>query len=318
MHIKASLLGLLLVCILVVSGCITGNEAAQDCAPCPTGGTVTILESSAIDADTIASLRAQLVALRSESLAPDGAVALVRMYGVLDSEDVGMAYDLFDRLGKDANIGAVVLWLDSPGGGVGATVDLYQSLTALRAHKPVVVYSGGMIASGGYYLSLGADAIVVGAECLVGNIGVIYVHTDASQYYRDFGLRITVIKTGAFKDMGADWRALTSEEYAWLEASVMDSYNRFVRTVALERDMTSSEALAMADGSIWLATEAYEAGMVDTVGTLDDAVALAASYAGIDVVERWYYEVWDEGSLKAGSVASPLRYQWEETIEAFP
>jgi len=312
---KAFLILLIVVSVALCSGCISDTDADSPCESC-SPQSYTILETSEIDLQTIENLQTQLAQIRQDSLLPDGEIAVVRMYGVLGEEDVGTMYGIFDSLGKDANIGAVVLWIDSPGGGTGATVDLYQSLTSLRAKKPVVVYSGEMIASGGYYLSLGADVIVASPECLVGNIGVIYVHTDASDYYRDFGLDLTVIKTGEHKDMGADWRALTSEEYAWLESNIVEAFNRFVHVVALERDMTNEEALGKSDGRIWSAADALADGMIDAIGTLDTAIAMAEGLSGLEKADIQFMEVWDEGSVKTGGYYTPLRYQWEETIES--
>ena len=308
------LLLMLIICVALCAGCITDADADQGCEPCAPSPEYTILETSEIDLQTIETLQTQLSQVRQDALLPDGEIAVVRLYGSLGEEDVGTMYEVLDALGDDANIGAVVLWIDSPGGGTGATVDMYNALTALRARKPVVAYSGEMIASGGYYLSLGADAIVASPECLVGNIGVIYVHTDATDYYRDFGLDLTVIKTGEHKDMGADWRALTSEEYSWLESNILEAFNRFVHVVALERGMTNEGALAMSDGRIWSADDALAEGMIDRVGTLETALAMAEELAGLEKADVQFIEVWDEGSVKTGGYYTPLRYQWEDTI----
>ncbi len=306
---------MLIICVALCAGCITGEDAGQGCEPCTAPTDYTILETSEIDRQTIESLQAQLNQVRQDALLPDGEVAIVRLYGSLGEEDVGTMYEILGALGDDANVGAVVLWIDSPGGGTGATVDIYHALAALRARKPVVAYSGEMIASGGYYLSLGADAIVASPECLVGNIGVIYVHTDATNYYRDFGLDLTVIKTGAHKDMGADWRALTPDEYSWLESNILEAFNRFVHVVALERGMTNEEALTMSDGRIWSAADALAEGMIDRVGTLETALTMAEELAGLEKADVQFIEVWDEGSVKTGGYYTPLRYQWEETIK---
>jgi protease-4 len=299
---------------VAVAGCIGGEQTSDGCEPCTVSDEVRVLETSDIDSERIATLEAQLADLRDENTNPDGSIALVRLYGVLSSEDVGTFRTMLVDIATDDAYSAVVLWVDSPGGGVGATTQMYDEVVKLRTKKPVVVYSGDMIASGGYYLACGGDEIIVGEDCLVGNIGVIYAHTDATQYYRDFGLEITVIKTGEHKDMGADWRGLTEEEYNWFKDMVYDAYNRFVHVVAYERDMSNEDALTLSDGSIWLAKNARPVGLIDQIGDLEAAIARAEELAGLEKAEVVPFELWDEGSVKASAYFSPLRYQWEETL----
>jgi len=314
MHTSRSIIAVIIITIVALAGCIGGGETTNGCEPCTVSDEVRVLETSDIDNERIATLEAQLEELRAEGNNPDGSVALVRVYGVLGSEDVGTFREMLVQIAGDDAYGAVVLWVDSPGGSVGATTQMYDEVVKLRTRKPVVVYSGDMLASGGYYLACGGDEIVVGDDCLVGNIGVIYAHTDATKYYRDFGLDITVIKTGDHKDMGADWRGLTDEEYRWFKDMVYDAYNRFVHVVAYERDMTNDDALTLSDGSIWLAKNALPVGLVDQIGDLSAAIARAEELAGIEKAEVVPFELWDEGSVKTSAYFSPLRYQWEETL----
>jgi len=308
-----NILAIAAICsLLLISGCIIEGDASEECAPCDVE--VKILESSAFDKQTIAELESQIEALRTQSLDPDGNIALVRLYGVLGQEDVGTFRELLVHIGDSNKYSAVVLWIDSPGGGVGTTSEMYKEILKLKSKKPVVIFSGDMIASGGYYLACAGDAIIADADCLVGNISVIYTHTDASQYYKDFGLKITVIKTGEYKDIGADWRALTQEEYDWIEGMVYDEYNRFVRVVAIGRNMTPEEALKLSDGKIWTAENALNEGLVDSVGDLEAAIKMAEDLAGLIKAEVVPFEMWDEGSVKSAEYYNPLRYQWEATL----
>ncbi|MHC1605226.1 MAG: signal peptide peptidase SppA [Candidatus Methanofastidiosia archaeon] len=316
---KKLVIGLIICCMAMamLAGCIvsTGDNGGEEgCPPCEKDVEVKILESSQIDAQTINELKTQIEALRTANLSPDGKIALVRIYGVLGEEDVGIFRKTLIEVGDDSQYSAVVLWVDSPGGGVGATTEMYKEILKLKSKKPVVVFSGDMIASGGYYLACAADLIVADMDCLVGNIGVIYAHVDATQYYKDFGLKITVIKTGDYKDMGADWRALTDEEYNWMKDMVFDAYNRFVQAVAFGRNMTNSDALALSDGKIWLPEKAKEEGIIDYVGDLEFAIKKAEDLAGLIKAEVIFFELWDEGSTKVSGYYNPLRYQWEETL----
>jgi len=315
MHRKKILICSLLIFSVLMTGCITGVGTEDGNEPDINYDSTTILETSEIDQQTIADLQAQLEHLRDMNIAPDGKIALIRYYGVIGEEDLGTFRDLLSSVGDNDEFSAAVLWVDTPGGGVGSTAAMYNEVLNLKMKKPVVLYSSELLASGGYYIACGADLIVADADALIGNISTIFVHTDASQYYSDFGLKLTVIKTGEYKDIGADWRGLTAEEYQWFKDMTYDAYNRFVHVVALGRNMTNDEALNVSDGRIWLATEAVGQGLVDKVGNLDDAIDAAEELVGMEKAEVVFFEVWEEGSVKTSGYHSTLRYQWEETID---
>jgi len=308
----------LTILVVAISGCIVdGTIGDTDMEPDINDDEVIILETSEIDRQTIEQLQAQIDSLRQEMIDPDGDIALIRYYGVIGEEDLGTFRDMLVSIGDNDDYSAVVLWIDSPGGGVGSTAAMYDEITDLRTKKPVVLYTSELLVSGGYYLACGADLVVADADALIGNISTIYVHTDASHYYSDFGLKLTVIKTGKYKDIGADWRGLTEEEYQIFKAMTYDSYNRFVHVVALGRGMSNEEALAVADGKIWLGTEALDMGLVDHLGDLDVAIDKAEDLAGLTNANIVQFEVWEEGSIKTSGYKMALRYQWEETLEGY-
>ncbi|HPR42180.1 MAG TPA: signal peptide peptidase SppA [Candidatus Methanofastidiosa archaeon] len=303
---------------MLFSGCIFDEEVSgSDSGPNINDDDVIILETSEMDRETIEDLQAQIEELREANMDPDGDVALVRFYGTIGEEDLGTFRDVLVSIGDNDLYSAVVLWIDTPGGGVGSTAAMYNEIVDLRSKKPVVLYTSEMLASGGYYIGCGADLIIADPDALVGNISTIYVHTDASQYYSDFGLKITVIKTGEYKDIGADWRGLTDEEYLWMKNMTYDAYNRFVHVVALGRNMTNEEALEVSDGRIWSGSDALAAGLVDQIGDLDTAIAAAEELAGLTNARVVQFETWDEGSVKMSGYSVALRYQWEYTIEEY-
>ncbi|MBU7047005.1 MAG: S49 family peptidase, partial [Theionarchaea archaeon] len=138
----------------------------------------------------------------------DGKVAVIRIDGILDTEDVMPIAAQLREVGADPLIAGVILWIDSPGGSVVAVTQVTYEIERLKKVKPVVAYTGGIAASGGYYIMSVCDRIVVRPDAEIGSIGVIFVHIDASGYYSQFGFDIEVIKTGKHKDAGADWRDL--------------------------------------------------------------------------------------------------------------
>ncbi|MBN1786036.1 MAG: signal peptide peptidase SppA [Candidatus Methanofastidiosa archaeon] len=304
----------ILIIAILLSGCITGGEANGTNTQY-NDNDVIILETSELDRQAIDELAAQIEALRELNIDPDGKIALVRYYGVIGEEDLGTFRDILTSIGGNDLYSAVVLWVDTPGGGVGSTAAMYNEISSLRALKPVVMYTSELLASGGYYLACAADKVIADPGALVGNISTIYVHTDASQYYSDFGIRLTIIKTGEYKDIGADWRSLTDEEYQWMSDMTYDAFNRFVHVVALGRGMSNARALELSDGRIWLAKDALGIGLVDGIGSLENAISVAEGLAGLEKADVILFEVWDEGSLKTSGYHATLRYQWEETID---
>ena len=188
------------------------------------------------------------------------------------------------RVEADGRIRALVLRVDSPGGGVGATQEMLDALQRYRrrtAH-PVVASLGATAASGGYYLACAAPKIMAEPGTITGSIGVMMTFTDASELMKKLGVRTEVIKTGARKDVGAWWRPMTDDDRVMLESVVGDAYAQFTSTVAESRAMAIDSVRSLADGRILTGRQALAAGLVDTLGFEPDAVHLAARLAGLD------------------------------------
>ena len=182
----------------------------------------------------------------------------------------------------DSSVRAVVLRLDSPGGGVAASQEIYDAV--LRLHdekKPVIASMGGVAASGAYYIACAADSIVSNPGTLTGSIGVIMSFPNTEELFRKVGVRFEVVKTGKFKDIGSLSRPMTPEEKDLLNGVLSSVYEQFVSAIADGRGMQRSDILPYADGRIFSGKQALDLGFVDRLGNLDDAVQLAGDLAGI-------------------------------------
>lgn len=188
--------------------------------------------------------------------------------------------DLIERAGEMSSVEAVVLRINSPGGSVVASDEIYQALEDLE--KPVVVSMGEYAASGGYYISAGADVIYTTPYTLTGSIGVISQFFNAEELLDDLGVEVETITSGESKDFGNFAREMTEEERAYWEDLTTQIYEGFVGIVAEERGLPIEEVRAIADGRIILGQDAVELGLADEIGYFDDAVARAAELGGIE------------------------------------
>jgi len=186
------------------------------------------------------------------------------------------------KFGEDSSIRALLVRVESPGGGVAASQEIYEALRDVRdSGTPVVVSMGGIAASGGYYVACGADSIVANPGTLTGSIGVIMNFPMARELMRKIGMEWEVLKTGEFKDIGSFARPMTDRERELLDGILADVYDQFVTVVSLERGIEREEVEKIADGSIFTGRQALELGLVDRIGGLRDALDMAAEMGGI-------------------------------------
>jgi len=190
----------------------------------------------------------------------------------------------------DDNIKAVVVFINSPGGGVAASQALYEAVLRVREYKPVVVAMASVAASGGYYVACAADSILAESGTITGSIGVIASYLRTEELYEKVGLDRTVIKSGRYKDVGSPHRKMTEEERAYLQEVLDSAYDQFVRAVSDGRGMPMAEVLGLAEGRIYTGEQALDAGLIDHIGSYQDAVDMAGRMGGIegdpDVVKR--------------------------------
>ncbi len=207
-------------------------------------------------------------------------VALIELTGVIyDSRQI---VHQFKTYGENPSIKAIVFRINSPGGGVAASQEIYEAAKKVRASgKPVVVSMGSVAASGGYYAACGADSIVANPGTTTGSIGVILETTNVAGLMKKLGISVNVVKSGKFKDIGSPFRKMTTDEKAYLQEYIDNAYEQFVRVVSTERHIPLQKVKSVADGRIFTGEQALKLRLVDKLGTYDDAIDLAAKMAGI-------------------------------------
>lgn len=214
-------------------------------------------------------------------------IGVIQVVGPIIFSDK-IVQDIVD-FGSNDSIDAVVLRVDSPGGGVGPSQEIYVEIERLTRKKPVVVSMGAVAASGGYYVAAPADRIVANPGTITGSIGVIMGFTNYQELFDKIGLKSSVVKSGKHKDIGSPVRPMTDEDKAILQALIDDVHHQFVDAIAKGREMDFDTVLALADGRVFSGKQAKELGLVDELGNFQDAVALAASLAEIDGEPRLIY-----------------------------
>ena len=186
------------------------------------------------------------------------------------------------RFREDDDIRAIVIRVDSPGGVVGPSQEIYREIVRTKAIKKVIASMGAVAASGGYYVIAGTDGIVANPGTITGSIGVIMEYTNFQELFNKIGLSPVVIKSGQFKDTGSPARAMTPEEEQILKAFVDRLHQQFVSAIAEGRQLDLAKVQALADGRIYTGQDAKDLGLVDRIGNLEDAVEWAGRLAGIE------------------------------------
>jgi protease-4 len=231
--------------------------------------------------------------LGASDLSVGPAVAIVRVEGVILSGDPpvdpfstpagaysGGVVDHLKQAEEDPDVKAIVLRVDSPGGSVVGSDEIYQQLLVMT--KPVVVSMGELAASGGYYVSAPADEIFANPGTLTGSIGVISQFVQIADLLDEYGVEVTTIKSGEFKDFGSLYRSMSEKERAAWQAIIDETYAEFVRIVADGRKLPVDEVRELADGRIYSGRQALELELVDQLGNLSTAIQRAAELGGIE------------------------------------
>ena len=207
-------------------------------------------------------------------------VGIIEVKGVI--ANVQPIIEDLAKFRKDGSVKAVVVRIDSPGGGVSPSQELYEEVRRTVRQKPVVVSMGSVAASGGYYIACAAQKIYANPGTITGSIGVILQFTNFEELLRKIGFRMEVVKSGAYKDVGNPGREMTPEEKAYLQEVVDNVHQQFVRDVARGRRLDVEEVREVADGRIFTGEQAMGLGLVDELGNLKDAIDAAAKMAAIE------------------------------------
>ncbi len=215
-------------------------------------------------------------------LSSDDRIALVRVEGViLDSQTT---IGELKRFSENPSVKAIVIRIDSPGGGVVPSQEIYDAVKRIRSknNKAVIASMGSVAASGGYYIAAATDRIVANPGTLTGSIGVIMEMANVEGLLQKIGVEGVVIKSGKYKDVGSPLRKMSADERGLLQAVMDDVHKQFIEAVAEGRSLELRAAQALADGRIFTGRQAKEAKLVDELGDLEDAIQLAAELVGIE------------------------------------
>lgn len=178
------------------------------------------------------------------------------------------------KAAADRSIKGLILKINSPGGSSPASEAIYREVLRFREQtgKPVLAVMGDVAASGGFYIAVGADEIYANPATITGSIGVIMQFANYEDLYQKYGVEMTTIKSGKYKDIGDSARALTREEHEMLQLIVNQIYQRFVRAVMSGRKLTEERVLELAQGQIYTGIQAKKLGLIDYLGNFYDAV----------------------------------------------
>ncbi|MBW2604354.1 MAG: signal peptide peptidase SppA [Deltaproteobacteria bacterium] len=206
-------------------------------------------------------------------------VGVIEVNGVIaDSKNV---LDHLKRFREDNSIKAIVVRIDSPGGAVGPSQEIFREIRKTSATKKVVASMGTIAASGGYYIAAGANGIVANPGTITGSIGVIMGFTNYEELLHKIGLVPIVVKSGEYKDIGSPVRAMKPEEKKILREFAKKIHRQFIKDIVDGRKMDMEKVESLADGRIFTGQESKKFGLVDRLGNLEDAIEWAGRLGGI-------------------------------------
>ncbi|MBN2183503.1 MAG: signal peptide peptidase SppA [Sedimentisphaerales bacterium] len=241
-------------------------------------------------------------------------IAMVSVQGVIYDEQAESVYKQLQAAGKDRRVKAVIVHVNSPGGTISASDQIYQEILKFRkkTNKPVIAFMQGVAASGGYYTSVACETIIAEPTTITGSIGVISSYLVVEELLENkLGITPITIKSGDKKDWPSSFRSPTEEEIQYIQDKLIKpALERFVNIVAegRKKSLTLSDVKRLADGSIYGAQEALDEKLIDKIGYLDEAVDLAKSQAGIDKARVVRYR-------KPFSFSDFLSYRAENTLK---
>ena len=208
-----------------------------------------------------------------------GKIAVVPVNGLIESSAV--FNETLIRLRRDDSIQAIIIRVDSGGGGAAASQEMYMEVARTAKVKPVVGSMGGVAASGGYYLLAACTKIMAAPATVTGSIGVIATIPDLHRLLEKLGVKVQILRSGSLKGAGIPSRPLSEAERANLQELIDQTYDQFVSDVAKGRHMKYEQVKALANGGVFTGAKARELGLVDELGNFQDAVKLAARLAHI-------------------------------------
>lgn len=225
-------------------------------------------------------------------------IAIVEVKGVI-AQSSGVIEELQQYVSDDG-VKAIILRVDSPGGGVGPAQEIYREIMRIRStsKKKVVTSMGSVAASGGYYIACASDRIVANPGTITGSIGVIMQFSNLEELLKKIGVKGVVLKSGEHKDIGSPFREMTPEEKRIMQEVLDNVHQQFIQAVADGRKLERSKVAQIADGRILTGEQAKNLGLVDQLGNLQDTIDMAAKMVGIEGKPNVLYpkrkvSIWD-------------------------
>jgi protease-4 len=206
-------------------------------------------------------------------------VGVIEINGII--ADAKNAIHNLKRFREDSSVKAIVIRINSPGGAVGPSQEIFREIRKTSSSKKVVASMGSIAASGGYYIAAGADGIVANPGTITGSIGVIMGFTNYQELLRKIGLVPVVVKSGKYKDIGSPVRKMKPEEKKILQDFARKIHRQFIKDIVEGRKMDQAKVEALADGRIFTGEESKELGLVDRLGNFEDAIEWAGRLGGI-------------------------------------
>ena len=207
-------------------------------------------------------------------------IAIVEIKGVI-TQSSGVIEEI-QQYKEDDGVRAIILRIDSPGGGVGASQEIYREVLKVKeAKKKVVTSMGSVAASGGYYIACASDLIVANPGTITGSIGVIMQFSNIEELLKKIGIKGVVLKSGEHKDIGTPLREMTPEEKKIMQDALDNIHQQFIQAVIEGRKLDRTKVIQIADGRILTGQQAKEAGLVDRLGNLQDTIEVTAKMVGI-------------------------------------
>lgn len=208
-------------------------------------------------------------------------IAVVEIRGVI-TQSLPIIEEIHRHLADDG-VKAIILRIDSPGGGVGPSQEIHREVVkAKQRNKKIVTSMGAVAASGGYYVACASDLIVANPGTITGSIGVIMQFSNFEELLKKIGVRGMVIKSGEYKDIGSPLREMTPEEKKIMQEALDNVHQQFIQAVAQGRNLDRAKVVPIADGRILTGEQAKQMGLVDKIGNLEDAIDEAAKLVGIE------------------------------------
>lgn len=227
----------------------------------------------------LAGVGSALLLSGKSSFSSSDKVAVLRVEDVIIDSQIYL--DSIETISKDDKVKALVVRIDSPGGAVGPSQEIYSELKELGKEIPIIASIGGVGASGGYYIACAAEKIYANPGAITGSIGVIAQFASYEKLLDWAKIDVEVIKSGKYKDVGSAFREMSDADKEYIQQLIDNVYDQFKSVVATSRDLDTKQIDSVADGKIYTGEQALNLKLIDELGTINDAITVAGNLGGI-------------------------------------